>query len=269
LDDALKEDKRRLRLVVKTLQTLEAGQHKAAKRLLKRLSRKRRPPTTLASAAYYFELRERILDHLVKLTWKLAPEELVTATLLPRKSRVCSLQTFDPFKFGQRLRADLTRAGGRKARGWVFASVHGEFNDQLGLWDPHYHIIVAGAEMIGVIDSLRARGKYRLEACSEDDKPAKKAPPILKRRVKRSQLRHALSYVLQTWWPQTGVDGTARGQGPRRRLKGPRHTEFLLWLDRQKPQHMYMLFNLQVGRKGLRPTKPLKTCTSIGGSDVG
>ncbi len=255
-DDAVAEDRKRARLIRRTLPALPKPERKRAKRLTRLLQYDDVPPPTLASSAYYYDVRERVLDHLVRLTWQLPEKEVAVAALLPRRSRVCKLLHLDPAKFVRRLCGDLNRQGGRRVDGAIFASMHGEHDDGRGEWDPHYHLLIIGSDMIRLVAQLRERGKYKVASVLDiGDRPSR-AAPIRIARVRRDELRYALSYILQTWWPgrwtRFDADGVSKRSGERRRIRGVHHTEWLLWMDRQQAHRMYLLYGLEVGRKGLR-----------------
>ncbi len=66
-DDALLEDGERARRIQSTIKKLPKKTRKPAKRLAEKLSYLGAPPATPASATYLLDLRERIVDHLVRL----------------------------------------------------------------------------------------------------------------------------------------------------------------------------------------------------------
>ncbi len=88
--------------------------------------------------------------------------EVFTACLIPRDSDHGSLDKLETYKWMERLRQDLTWAGGRKVDGWVFAGIHGEHSPETDRTKVHYHLIIRGRTMKAVIERLRDRGKYQL-----------------------------------------------------------------------------------------------------------
>jgi hypothetical protein len=261
---APKEDRKRAELLSKQSIHHHRGEAKQLKKLAKRLSYVSDPPPTLASSAHFHDMREVILDHLVRLAHKARHGDVYTGALLPRRSKLRNLHNFDPQKYLNRFRMDLNRAGGDVATGWVFASVHGEHDTGTGLYEPHYHVIVAGDDMVAVVDRLRKRGKYTLGLSSGEPSEDGPAPPRVQlTRVRRQELRYALSYQLQTWWPGRWAGFSPDGawiRTRRRRMASYQHAEFLLWLDRQQINHMYLLYGLEVRRKGLRVSKRRRKC---------
>lgn len=264
--DARVEDTKRIAAIRASRPHLPKDVRKEGRRLAKRLTYERDPPHTLASAAFYFQKREAIVDNLVKLTWRLSEDEVFTAALIPVNATRASLTDFDPHKFLRLLRADLDRAGGRKAKGWIFVGGHGERDEAKGLWNPHYHLVICGAAMRAVVEKLRRCGKYKVGDIDDRASADAGTPPIQIKTIKRDELRYSLSYAAQIWWPgrwrgrNTEGDRIASARG---RIRGVQHTEFLLWLDRQQLHRMYLLYGLEVGRDGLRPTRPGKTRAPI------
>lgn len=258
-DRAEKEDAYRSRAINKTLPMLTDHKRKEARRLAERLTYESDVPATLSSSAHYEEKRQPVLDALVKLTLQHSKWDMKVVTLLPRGSPVQNLDGFNSKVFLERLRADLTRAGARKAKGWIFAAVHGEYRDNPQGWYPHYHLVVVGKPMIAAVKRLREQRKYQPPSAPPPSGKTKWPPPVLLQKVKRDELRYCLSYILQAWWPhrwESDDDGKRHQRGTtHRRIPGVDHTKFLIWLDRQKFQNMILLFNLHVGRGGLRVTK--------------
>ncbi len=253
-DDAVLEDRKRVRLLRGTYKELSKPERKQAKHLVEALTYDRELPATLASSAYYEVMRHPVLDQLVKLTWRLQPCDLRVATLLPRESHRSNLEGFKARVFCNALRVALDRAGGRKAEGWVFASVHGEWRSDQQVFVPHYHLIVAGQQMIAAVKRLKGQRGYTRPSAPPPAGRKKWPPPVRLSKVRKGELRYTLSYCLQSWWPERwdGADEMAARAATRRRIAGAKHTEFLTWLDRQDFNDMYLLYGLRVGRNGLQ-----------------
>lgn len=255
--EAIREDKYRASRLKRPSPWQKRKLQKAAIRLSERLSYHDTAPETLASAAFFYEKREAILDHLVRIASKKFKGQLWFGTLLPRRPGLAYLSDFDAKLFLERLRKDFERVGARKVQGFVFAQAHGEYDTGRYLWDPHYHIVVAGAEMLAIVNGLRDTGKYQFAPSEfEDGLRAKQKHAVQLKPIKPDELRYALSYVLQTWWPARwtgeGRDGREVRSRRRRRLPDEQLVEFLLWLDKQPINHLFLLFGLEVRGGKLR-----------------
>ncbi len=159
------EDRRRAPNLRRAAPGLKGKVASRARELAERLSYGDGPaPATLASSACYHAVREPLLDHLVRLANKPKWAPVVLAVLLPGNAYVApgKLKRFVARRFLERLRADLRWAKAMSARGWLLATVHGEFNETRNGWNPHYHLAAAGPQMIAALQRLRKKRKYRL-----------------------------------------------------------------------------------------------------------
>jgi hypothetical protein len=258
LEDAMREDRNRAKRIIRAIPRRDGVfKKKQAKCLSARLDVEQgQVPKTLASAAHIVELREPILDHLVRLAGKAKLGRVMTGALLPQRNahlRAGDLQKLDPRKFMLRLRSDLIRCGAAEADGYIFAVLHAEFGLPANRLHPHYHFIAVGG-MIEVLERLRSRGKYAVANIAEEAGGGH-AAALRTRELEPSEARYALSYLFQQYWPArwSGIsEDNKKVRGPRARVPEPYHTEWLLWMDRQRLENFVLMMHLQVGRRGLR-----------------
>lgn len=274
--DARKEDEYRTRAIRRAL--ANAGKtargakkpfkRKHALRLLKRLDyRDGEPPKTLAAAAYVCRARKPILDELVRLSLCEEHGRVVTGALLPSNGRIPAgkLRRVQARRWMKRLLSDLNRCGLATADGYLIATLHGEFDPTALEYDLHYHI-AASEGLVPVVEKLRSRRKYKLAILNEEQHYSS-APRIQLQALNSGEARYTLSYLFQHWWPSRwrGVnDAGGKIRGPRRRIPEPYHTEWLLWMDRQRLQDLTLLVHLRVGRRGLQVKVAGKAYTNGG-----
>jgi hypothetical protein len=252
--DARDEDAERARLLRKSASQLDEAQSKPALRLGRRLVNRDEPPQTPASSQFQRQFADAAADHLVRLVHKIGLP-IAFGTAVPQTRPLETLDGLDAIRLKEQDRAALTRAGVNKAGGFALGALHCELRDATGPWEPpHRHYLLAG-DMIEAFDKLRDQRRYKVP----DEPPPlglKKWPaPLEIKQIKPEELRYTITYLFQGWWPfrPTLLDTNGeRIRADRRRLPEPRHTEFLLWLDQQRIQDLYLLLKLEVGHNGLR-----------------
>lgn len=142
----------------------------------------------------------------------------------------------------------LNRLGLRRAGGYLFVAIHGEFDEATGLFHLHLHG-VADQQMLAIIDRLRKLPNFRCRRSKGDTK--------LRVRIGRkplTNLPYPLTYILQSYWPRRWrgtIEGVTRRGTVRHRIPEPFHTVLLLWLDRWSLTDITLLVGLSAGPRGL------------------
>jgi hypothetical protein len=229
-----------------------------AKRLARRINPDtpgHEPPSSPASPVYMRKQRSRIGGAMWKLIRTGKWGRVSTFTLIGRGWAFAagSLSDADAIKLLASVRSDLNRCGAKVADGWLILGIHGEYDPGTGMYQLHVHGVAADG-MIGVVDRLRDRPKYR----------SKRTGPDKIQRVRISEqpltdLPSPLTYVVQSFWPcrwsgEVGEDRFAR-QRRKGRIPEPQHTEVLLWLDRWSLADLILIMKLRVTKGGLKPIK--------------
>ena len=254
---AKKEDGRRCRGLVFYLKRngsdLTSEELKRIRRLIKRIKHGISP----ASAVYMRKHRIRIGGHLWKEIATYAGP-VSTFTIIPKSWEFAAgqLHKADPSLLLERLRQSLIRAGALGTGGWLFLGVHGEYEPSTGVYRLHGHGCAFGS-MIKVVDRLRKRADYKsVRSQSTPD-------PVFRRlRMSRkplSDLPNPLTYTVQSFWPSKAVyelmPGDTRRQLEKHRIKEPRHTEVLLWLDSFRLHDLTLLMGRRVTKSGLQENR--------------
>ncbi|ODP39758.1 hypothetical protein BFL28_09045 [Sphingomonas turrisvirgatae] len=241
--------------------------------LLRRLTRiminaQSEPPESLASAAYMYEARAPILDHLTRLVHEAQHGPVAIGALIPPGAKFGPqhLAEVDPRKLMMRFRSELNRVDAAEADGYLFATLHGEFCLSTGHYHPHQHFIATG-QMIEALERLRSRGKYQIAAINAS--PSGRDTPALQlRKLNLDEARYALSYLFQHFWPArwSGLSDDGRKlRGDRRRIPEPFHSAWLAWMHRQRLQDFALLMHLDVRREGLVVVPPKNAYFNGGG----
>lgn len=236
------------------MSSLNRRERRLAKSLIRRFdraSKRGKLPKTLASASYMRKHRIRIVGQL----WELYETEIreggraTTFHILPRNwvFSSASLLTIDAKKLLEVFRRDLTRFGKLPEDGWLFAGIHGEFDENTETFHLHLHGAAAGS-MIDRIDKLRRRPKYRQPKRRPHD-TKKRVSVKVTRKALRDPMK-ALSYTLQSWWPVKSFTRPGAREMTRKlrrsRIPGHHHTRSLLWLDAHRLQDVTLQMSLQV-----------------------
>lgn len=250
------EDAKRRRLLSRSSTTASLTPHeqKLAKRLAKKFVRaeqRKKLPPTIASAQYMRKQRVRIVGRLWELFEKEVKEggKVSTFHVLPPSWVVPSddLPGLNPHKLLEQFRRDFTRLGKAPARGWLFASIHGEFKPEHEVFHLHLHGLASNT-MLRRIDKLRHLRKYRFRP--EVDQGQRRRPSItITRKEFRDTLR-ALSYCLQSWWNvksfPSGAEGATDRKCTKTRIPAHHHSRYLIWLDQHRIEDVTILMGLVV-----------------------
>lgn len=252
---AAAEDAKRQKLVA-TTRKVDASGPWTSESAVMRLQEAIAGASTPASSLYMRKQRRRIVGHL----WKLVDDTkgiVSFFTLIPRGWEVNagSLDKFDPQAHLESLRQCLIRGGARTGDGWVIMAIHGEYEPNDGVYRLHLHGLACGG-MIAVIDSLRCLKRFK----------STRSPNILEKIYQRvrmtrkplQRLPEPISYVLQSFWPERPIillpTGRFRRVRSKGRLREPRHTEMLLWLNRWPLDQTTLMMGMEVRKHGLHLT---------------
>ena len=217
-------------------------------------------PATLASSCYLRDQRLRIISELYRLLKDAQWGSFVRADVV-KPSWVCDvfeLQEINPNQLLGEFRADLLRVARANPKNgfhttlvperndFLFAAIHGEFDQLVQLYHPHIHIGATGV-YIEIVNRLR-----KLKGYGRTDRV--RTPVRITRKI--YDLPTALTYLLKSYWPQRpflplGADGAIKRPRKAQRLQEPYHTDLLLWLDQWKLSDIVLLMGVRVGKQGL------------------
>jgi hypothetical protein len=238
---------------------LEKHGGKAGRRLARRLRLRNQPkgePPSPASPVDMRDQRIKITGALLELIDEEKPRRVATATLIPRNWRFTpeELEKVDPTKLLETIRADIKRAGAKVPNGFIFVALHGEFEPETGMIQLHVHLVAADG-MIDVVDRLRSRRKYRTKGTVRNpDETVRSRVFVSRNKLKR--LPHALSYIVQSYWPMRKLVTLEDGRVVRTRIKAripePQHSLVLIWLDRWAIQDLCLMVKLRVTKTGFK-----------------
>ena len=233
--------------------TYAPGHARRLKRFLKKAVDKRKRKS-LASSVDMREFRIRVCGHVkllrdTTLEYDPMPFHVMIDDWHVPASDLCLI---DPRKLKAEFLADLNRAGGDNANGYLIMFLHAEFDPVRFIYKLHFHGMVGG-NMKQVIHHLKTLKKY---VTTKPD-PAS----IVVRKAPLHDDWTALSYLLKSFWPSR-YSGPVADKGvmrPRkgRRIPEPYHSEYLMWLHQWRLEDITLLKNLRVGAggNGLIPTK--------------
>lgn len=220
-------------------------------------------PTTLASALHYRARRNAVGGQLWKLVETCGIAPIVTATIIPQGWDISGLDLnqVDPVKFMERFRKALNSCGATGSSGFIFASMHGEYEPSKDVWQLHIHLVAAG-EMVTVLKRLKKLKGYRTK---RTDKLDNSNPVYRRMRISDKDLTDLpkpLTYTMQSFWPARAIYETDKGpkrQTVKRRIAEPFHALQLLWIHRWSLKDLSLLMGLRVTSTGLKLTRKLGT----------
>lgn len=215
---------------------------------------------SLASSSYMRALRIEICSHIWKLVREAKTRKVRAFTIIPATGERAGedLTNVNPTSLKGSLLSALYGRGAGLSHGWLIAFLHSEHDPIADVYRFHWHGIASG-EMVEVVDRLRDLPNYR----SRLHLPDGSLSPVYRRvRLTRKRLRNLpapLTYLLQSFWPARALVISEEGKRYRARRKGrikePRHTQALLWLDKQRLQDLTLMIGLRVTANGLKQTK--------------
>lgn len=259
---AANEDVLRVRLIKKALRDHESSlDSKDANKLAKRLGRSR-VPRTMASSRRMRRYRICLTGALWRLIDKVKSKRVSTVTLVPTDAWYTAeqLAEVNPRKLMEKLRADLNRYGATKADGWAVLVLHGEHEPESGLFQLHFHGVVADG-MVDVADKLRKARKYKPSKAKDSGSKSVSKPVVISRKV-LFNMPEPLTYVLKAYWPAKRKGEVASGNVKRNRtvsrIAEPFHSQVLLWLDRWRLSDITLMMKLSATRSGFKVSKSKK-----------
>lgn len=234
---------------------------KLAKKL-KRSAKSAKLPRSLACPRFMRKQRLNIISSLWALVHQQSSVPAHTATVISGKwtTRPEDLGQLDPRKLLNGLRTDLNRCGAAGADGALIAIIHGEFEPNRSLYQPHCHLLAIG-QMSDVVDQLRNLDKYQpVRGDNLDTIPI--ACPVRIQRQALSNMPLPLTYLLKSYWPSRWVsdlrpDGSYDRQSGIARIPEPFHTQALLWLDQWSLKDIILMMGMFVSKDGLKLRRPI------------
>ena len=164
-----------------------------------------------------------------------------------------ALRRKSPSRLKSEFRTELNRAakklkpgGAAACSGFLFASVHGDFETNRGLYQLHWHIVATG-DWVDVIHKLRTVKAY-------------KKTEAVKRPIRKStKLRdhaYGLTYILKSYWPGKWKGEVSGQKNERRnrkhfRIPEPFHSDALLWLNKWNLDDLILMIGVEVRKEGL------------------
>ena len=263
--DARREDKKRVKALKRQLK--RDGHLLSPKKRTKiiQLIKDIKHAKSQASSVYMRKQRIRIAGNL----WQIIDEGEAASscfTLIPRTWEFPGeqLHKADPIILLAQLRQALIRDGADAAGGWLFVGLHGEHEPTEDIYRLHVHGVATGG-MIAVVDRLRKRSNFKSER-----KPPTSDPVYQRLRMTRETLANLpepLTYMTQSFWPAKTIFelrlGDTRRQTKKHRIKGPRHTEVLMWQSKHRLRDTTLLMGIRATKSGLEIIR--KTYTNGGG----
>ncbi|MFN7025643.1 MAG: hypothetical protein ACK4QP_14230 [Pseudorhizobium sp.] len=156
------------------------------------------------------------------------------------------LAELDPRELINRFRGVINRQRAGGPLGFLIAALHGEFDEDTGLFDVHLHG-VADPVMLKVVDSFRALPNFRCR------KKLGERPRVVIGRKPLTNLPYPLTYRFQSSWPKRWngqIDGVDERGNTRHRIPEPYHTALLVWLDRWSLTDITLLMGAHIGGSG-------------------
>lgn len=237
----------------------------AAAKLAARLTRSAQSnafPKSLSCARFMRKKRLAVVSSIWALVHEQAADPVNTVTIISGKWTTSpeSLMQLDPRKLLNGLRTDLNRCGAAKADGGLIGFLHGEFEPNRRLYQPHCHLVATG-EMSDVLDQLRDLDKYQPVRGNDLDAIPIASPVRIQRRP-LSNMPLPLTYLLKSYWPSRWVsdlrpDGSYDRKYDSARIPEPYHSQALLWLDQWGLKDITLMMGMFVSKDGLKLRIPV------------
>ncbi|WP_408587698.1 hypothetical protein [Novosphingobium sp.] len=216
---------------------------------------------SLASSADMRNHRIKVCGHIWQLISKVKTHKVRSFTIIPAswEYQADRLAEADPVAMIKALRAALYGRAAGQASGWLIAFVHSEHDPIGDVFRFHVHGIAYGG-MIEVVDRLRTLPNYRSRLHLPD---GSRSPVYRRVRRNRRRLRNLptpITYLLQSFWPARAVISAAGSRYRVRRkgrIKEPRHSQVLMWLDKHRLEDLTLMIGLRATQNGLKQTKPV------------
>lgn len=232
------EDQARVQLLDKTKHQGDWGNE--ARDLSRRLSASTRhcPWPTLASKLYWRDLRERIVGNLNALIHGDMPDRASFATIIRQDwaRHPADLDDVDVAAFRSVLRKNIADAGVEIAEGFLIGCFEASYDISQQCYQFHAHLLTTG-DYVDAINALKGRKPYRPWATIPGVPDCQH--PIENPQLPIDEAARAFAYGLKGYWE-------LRNAGPAKRLQGDEHTRSLLFLDRHRPEDLFVLMGVHV-----------------------
>lgn len=215
---------------------------------------------TLASSTYMRGLRINIAGAIWQLIDEVGAENVRPVTIIPATWEFWPwvLEEIDPAKFMKALRSAFHSRGAAVANGWFIGFIHGEFDPISDVFRLHVHGFAYGG-MVEVVDRLRMLPNYSTQFYLPDGELNPVYRRVMIGRKPLTNVPHAVTYALQSYWPSRALiirdDGKRIRARQKQRIEEPYHSQVLLWLDRWRIEDLTLMIGLRVTGNGLLQTK--------------
>lgn len=219
-------------------------------------------PDSLASSVYMREQRIKVLGPLWQVVDSCPAGRVGSFTVIPRTWEFTAeqLAEVDPTHLLNALRVALHGKGTGRAKGWIFAYLHGEWDPIGEVFRLHVHGFFDGP-MGKVINRLRLLPNYASQRFLKNGKPTSVYRRTRVTHRKLTEFPRPLTYLMQSYWPSRALIISDDGKRIRARRKGrigePVHSQLLLWLDRWRIEDLTLMIGFRRTNDGLRQTKPV------------
>lgn len=249
---ASEEDEKRRKAIKKVAKWSRADRRGLRKRQMLRLRKSIKKRLTVASSRYMRKHRMRIINAVCDLADR-TQGGLIMVNLVSPSLRFAAgtLWEAEAEKILERLRQVLLRYGSASCGGWMIVFIDGEFEANNKEFVIHFHGI-ATEDFDAVLDMARRKSRlFRRVGLTANTNV--KTPIRVIRKLKN--LPRLVGYCVMAFWPQRNRAASAEGDKPidrrrKRRVDEPHHSEYLLWLDRYRIQHLCLMIGLEVDRHG-------------------
>ena len=204
-------------------------------------------PSTLASHRYFRDLRIRFTGAMLQLVDSVGVENVVRVDIIkPGLERdLEGLMAEHPARAMNEMRTDFIRAGMSNCDGFLLGAYHNEFDPLYQGFQGHGHFLVGG-EYIPALQKLRGFKAYQ---------PTERVKRPIRVNKNLTNLPHALSYILKSYWPSRpmlplGSGGRLKRPRSGQRLPEPYHTQVLMWFDQFDLSDLCLLMGVRLGRDG-------------------
>ena len=236
--ESLAEDAQRVLLLRRTEHQGQWGDD--ALDLADRLAegRRRYPWPTLASSLYWRDIRERVVGHVNLLIEGEEPERASFFTIVRKEwaSRPADLPHVEIARFKRMFRKNIEDSGVDLDDGFLIGRFEASYDPIAQCYQFHIHGIATDA-YIDAINTLKGRRPYRPWADIFGIPDCKH--PVENPELPVDGVVRAFTYSLKGYWE-------LRNAGRAKRLQGDEHTRSLLFLDRHRPEDLFLLMGVHV-----------------------
>ncbi len=199
---------------------------------------RRYPWPTLASLLYWRDLRERIVGNLNALIDNDTPDRVSFATIIRQDwaRHPADLDDVDVAAFKSFLRKNIADTGVEIAEGFLIGCFEASYEISQQCYQFHAHLLATG-NYVDAINALQGRKPYQ---------PWAQVPgvpdcqhPVENPQIHIDEAARSFAYSLKGYWE-------LRNARPAKRLQGDEHTRSLLFLDRHRPEDLFVLMGVHV-----------------------